>query len=105
MNIRPNNIPDFQTQRAIADIAKRAVEKGLLTDAIEVKNVVLSTTAFTRVPHKLGRKVKGWFVSRVMSTPGAAFAVFDELDQHTDTDRFLYLKSVGSDVTVNVVVF
>lgn len=105
LNTRPDGIDDPTISRALDDIRKRAVEAGLLQNAVEVLDVQLSTSDVVRVAHKLGRKVRGYFISRVRSTPGAAFSVFDELSQNTDTDRYLYLRAVGAAPRVDLVVY
>lgn len=105
LSTKPTDVADPATARAIEDIRKLAVGRGLLTGAVEVANVQLSTTAVVRVPHKLGRKVRGWFISRVTSDPGAAFSVWDELSQNSDTEKFLYLRAVGGAPVVTLVVF
>lgn len=71
---------------------------------VEVEGIELTDGVLKRVPHKLGRKVKGYYLSRTTAA-SAAFALIDELSQNSDTDRFLYLRAVGSDAVINLVVY
>lgn len=70
-----------------------------IIDGVQLNDIELTTTA-VRVPHRLGRKVRGYVVVR----SNAGVTVFDDNDGKLDLDKFLYLQS-SAPVTVNLWVF
>ncbi len=94
------------TDKALDNLRRVVDSKRTILDGARVlEDVVLTTTAFTRIAHGLGRRPQGYFLARVKTAPGAAFSLYDDNDNRTDADRFLYLRTVGASVTANVVVY
>jgi hypothetical protein len=104
--VKPTAGPDEGTTRALDDIRKLALGHDELLDGAQlIEDVTLLTASFKRIKHGLKRRPRGYFVARMKSAPGAAFVLYDDNENRTDARQFLYLRTVGADVTVDLVVF
>ena len=97
---------DLQTNKALDELRAEvaAVPAGVLDGAQRIKDVVLTIAAYTRVKHNLKRPPVG-YIWRSRSVPSAVYTVYDDNDNRTDADKFLYLRSLGADVTVDLVIY
>jgi hypothetical protein len=104
--IKPASSGDDATDKAIDDL-RRVVEgkRGLLDNARLLRDVDVTTAGFTRVAHGLRRRASGYLVARTTTAPGAVYSLYDDNKNRTDGDRFLYLRTIGANVTVDLVVF
>lgn len=104
--IKPTATTDPATTKALDDLRRAArVRDGLLDGAQRIEDVALVTTGFARIKHGLGRLPVGYSVLRTKSAPGAAYVLVDDNDNRTDAREFLYLKTVGANVTVDLAVY
>ena len=69
-------------------------------DGVIVEDVILNSSTFTNIKHKLGRKPRGYIVIR----KSAAQTVFEEAGDYENRKLFLKLKASGT-VTVNLWIF
>ena len=98
--------PDFPFAREF-NIAQEHIEEvinpltnSLIVDGIIVEDVVLNSSTFTDIEHKLGRKPRGYIVIR----KSAAQTVFEDAGDYGNRKLFLKLKASGA-VTVNLWIF
>lgn len=86
----------FQTnlQKTLSPIIKNP-----LTDGVLLQSVVLSSGS-NQVKHKLGRKITGWFVTRLR----ANVTIYDTQDTNSLPEEFLTLVASGA-ATVDLFVF
>lgn len=104
--VKPTAAADVATSKALDDIRKIVrAHDGLFDQAVLLEDVELTTTEFARLKHSLGRRPRGYVVARVKTAPGAAFSIYDDNDNRTDAQQWLYLRSIGADVTLDLVVF
>ncbi len=103
--IKPTAAADPVTAKAIDDLRRAMPAPKLLDEAQRIEDVPLTTTAFARIRHTLGRRPTGYAVVRLKTAPGAAYSIYDDNDNRTDAQQFLYLRTVGANVTVDLVVF
>lgn len=103
--VKPTAGPDAATSKAIDDVRKAIPVPGLLAGAQLLEDVALVTGSFTRVKHGLGRRPIGYAVARTKSAPSAAWVLYDDNDNKTDAAQWLYLRTVGAAVTIDLVVF
>ena len=84
-------------ENAFAPIENCPLLNGHLLEGIELKN------GDNYIDHKLGRDLKGWFITRHRET---ASNIIDRQTTHTGSDSTLLLNSsVGSTITVDIWVF
>jgi hypothetical protein len=99
-------VDDVGTNKALGDLKRQLDAKRSIMDGARIlEDVALTTGSWARIAHGLGRRPRGYFVARTVAAPGAAYAVYDDNNNRTDGDRFLYLRTVGSDVTVDLVAY
>ena len=109
--VKGTSVQDTTTDRAIEEVRGlvKGIPRGVLDGAQLIEDVALVTTEFRRIAHKLGRVPVGYIArfrgASTATMPTAAFTVFDNSQHQTDADKFLYLRTVGANVTVNLVVF
>lgn len=104
--VKPTQAADPATTKALDDLRRAVnVRVGLMDQAILLEDVALVTADWARVAHNLGRRPRGYIVVRTKAAPGAAYSVYDDNDNQTDSQRFLYLRSIGANVTVDLAVF
>lgn len=104
--VKPASGGDVDVDKAIEGVRREIrAKQALLDGAVLLEDVDLTTTDFARIAHSLKRRPRGYFISRLKTAPGAAFTLYDDNDNRTDADRFLYLRSIGASVTVDLVVF
>jgi hypothetical protein len=98
-------VDDVATNKAIGDL-RRVLDgrRGPLDGSRLLEDVELTSGVTTRIPHGLGRRLRGWLVVRIDGGAALGF-VYDEQSSHTDTDRFLYLRAEGYSPTVSLLVF
>jgi hypothetical protein len=104
--VKPTAGPDVKTTKAIDDLRKVVdAKKSLLDGAQVIENVRIRQTEWTRLKHGLGRRPVGYSVARSRTVQGAVFFLYDDNDNRTDADQWLYLKTLGDDVIVDVLVY
>ncbi len=105
--VKGTGVSDPITDRAISEVRDvvRALPKGVLDGAQLLEDVVLTSTSFARIAHRLGRKPTGYTLVSCHAAPSAAFSIYDDNANRTDTDKFMYLRTVGANVTVTLAVF
>ena len=98
--------PDFPMAREF-NIGQDHIEEvitpvlnAVIIDGVIVEDVVLNSSTFTDIEHKLGRKPRGYIVIR----KSAAQTVFEEAGDYENRKLFLKLKASGA-VTVNLWIF
>ena len=98
--------PDFPMAREF-NIGQDHIEEvitpvlnAVIIDGVIVEDVVLNSSTFTDIEHKLGRKPRGYIVIR----KSAAQTVFEDAGDYGNRKLFLKLKSSGA-VTVNLWIF
>ena len=98
--------PDFQMAREF-NIGQDHIEEVItpvlnaaIIDGVIVEDVILNSSTFTDIKHKLGRKPRGYIVIR----KSAAQTVFEEAGDYENRKLFLKLKASGT-VTVNLWIF
>ena len=98
--------PDFPMAREF-NIGQDHIEEVItpvldaaIIDGVIVEDVILNSSTFTDVKHKLGRKPRGYIVIR----KSAAQTVFEEAGDYENRKLFLKLKASGA-VTVNLWIF
>ena len=98
--------PDFPMAREF-NIGQDHIEEVItpvldaaIIDGVIVEDVILNSSTFTDVKHKLGRKPRGYIVIR----KSAAQTVFEEAGDYENRKIFLKLKASGT-VTVNLWIF
>ena len=98
--------PDFPMAREF-NIGQDHIEEVItpvldaaIIDGVIVEDVLLNSSSFTDVKHKLGRKPRGYIVIR----KSAAQTVFEEAGDYENRKLFLKLKASGA-VTVNLWIF
>jgi hypothetical protein len=105
--VKSSSAGSVEADKAIGGLQTQinALRNGLFEKAEHLEDVVLTTTAFARIKHGLGRPPKGYIVVRQKTAPGFAYSLYDDNDNRTDARDFLYLRSIGADVTLDLVVF
>ena len=98
--------PDFPMAREF-NIGQDHIEEVItpvldaaIIDGVIVEDVILNSSTFTDIKHKLGRKPRGYIVIR----KSAAQTVFEEAGDYENRKLFLKLKASGT-VTVNLWIF
>ena len=98
--------PDFPMAREF-NIGQDHIEEVItpvldaaIIDGVIVEDVILNSSTFTDIKHKLGRKPRGYIVIR----KSAAQTVFEEAGDYDNRKLFLKLKASGA-VTVNLWIF
>ena len=98
--------PDFPMAREF-NIGQDHIEEVItpvldaaIIDGVIVEDVILNSSTFTNIKHKLGRKPRGYIVIR----KSAAQTVFEEAGDYANRKLFLKLKACGA-VTVNLWIF
>ena len=98
--------PDFPMAREF-NIGQDHIEEVItpvldaaIIDGVIVEDVILNSSTFTDIKHKLGRKPRGYIVIR----KSAAQTVFEEAGDYENRKLFLKLKASGA-VTVNLWIF
>jgi hypothetical protein len=92
---REFNIGQDHIEEVITPVLNAAIIDGVI-----VEDVILNSSTFTDVKHKLGRKPRGYIVIR----KSAAQTVFEEAGDYENRKLFLKLKASGA-VTVNLWIF
>jgi hypothetical protein len=92
---REFNIGQDHIEEVITPVLNAAIIDGVI-----VEDVILNSSTFTNVKHKLGRKPRGYIVIR----KSAAQTVFEEAGDYDNRKLFLKLKASGA-VTVNLWIF
>ena len=92
---REFNIGQDHIEEVITPVLNAAIIDGVI-----VEDVILNSSTFTNVKHKLGRKPRGYIVIR----KSAAQTVFEEAGDYENRKLFLKLKASGA-VTVNLWIF
>lgn len=105
MLVKPTSSGDPAVDKALRDIRAAQDKVELLDGAQVIEDVALVTTAFKRIKHNLQRRPRGYSVVRHKVAPGAAYVLYDDNDNRTDGAEFLYLRTVGASVTVDLMVF
>ncbi len=105
--IQDSFLPTINALRGCPILDGRLVETMPNSAGIEVPISLGVGAGFRRVPHKLGRKPLGWFsVAPSCDGTGASIGdVFADTAVHGDEDRFLYLATTATAVTVKLWVF
>lgn len=96
------NTEDQQLERVQQNIAAAVnpVIQASIIDGRLIKDVSLTTAQANLIEHKLGRALKGWFITRLR----AGVTIWDEQDSNELPSRTLDLRS-SADVVVDVWVF
>ena len=92
---REFNIGQDHIEEVITPVLNSAIIDGVI-----VEDVILNSSTFTNIKHKLGRKPRGYIVIR----KSAAQTVFEEAGDYENRKLFLKLKASGT-VTVNLWIF
>ena len=92
---REFNIGQDHIEEVITPVLNSAIIDGVI-----VEDVILNSSTFTDIKHKLGRKPRGYIVIR----KSAAQTVFEEAGDYENRKLFLKLKASGT-VTVNLWIF
>ena len=92
---REFNIGQDHIEEVITPVLNSAIIDGVI-----VEDVILNSSTFTNIKHKLGRKPRGYIVIR----KSAAQTVFEEAGDYENRKLFLKLKASGA-VTVNLWIF
>ena len=92
---REFNIGQDHIEEVITPVLNAAIIDGVI-----VEDVILNSSTFTDIKHKLGRKPRGYIVIR----KSAAQTVFEEAGDYENRKLFLKLKASGA-VTVNLWIF
>ena len=92
---REFNIGQDHIEEVITPVLNAAIIDGVI-----VEDVILNSSTFTNIKHKLGRKPRGYIVIR----KSAAQTVFEEAGDYDNRKLFLKLKACGA-VTVNLWIF
>ena len=92
---REFNIGQDHIEEVITPVLNAAIIDGVI-----VEDVILNSSTFTNIKHKLGRKPRGYIVIR----KSAAQTVFEEAGDYENRKLFLKLKASGA-VTVNLWIF
>ena len=92
---REFNIGQDHIEEVITPVLNAAIIDGVI-----VEDVILNSSTFTNVKHKLGRKPRGYIVIR----KSAAQTVFEEAGDYENRKLFLKLRASGT-VTVNLWIF
>ena len=92
---REFNIGQDHIEEVITPVLNAAIIDGVI-----VEDVILNSSTFTDIKHKLGRKPRGYIVIR----KSAAQTVFEEAGDYENRKLFLKLKASGT-VTVNLWIF
>lgn len=58
-----------------------------------------------RIAHGLGRQLRGYVVVGIRNNAAAGYIEDEHDGRHGDTSTFMYLRAVGFDPTVDLVVF
>ena len=92
---REFNIGQDHIEEVITPVLNAAIIDGVI-----VEDVILNSSTFTDIKHKLGRKPRGYIVIR----KSAAQTVFEEAGDYENRKLFLKLRASGT-VTVNLWIF
>jgi hypothetical protein len=90
--------------KAIASVHAAIPTLSVFDGARLLADVPLVSGVTKRIPHGLGRKLRGYLVVRT-STGAALGYLCDEQSTHTDTATYLYLRAEGYSPTVSLIVF
>lgn len=96
---------DNGVDKAVGEL-RRVIDgmRSPLSGARILEDVELTSGTTARIPHGLGRRLRGWIVVR--TNEGATLgSLHDEQADHTDTAKFLYLRAEGYSPTVSLLVF
>jgi hypothetical protein len=96
---------DPKFDKAIQGLRQAVRSASFLDGARVIEDVELFTAAYTKVAHGLGRRPVGYAVARVKTAPSAAFSLYDANDGKSDLRNYIYLRSVGANVTVDLLVY
>jgi len=93
-------VRDFSdVDRAFDELRANIRRTAEIADGHQLDAISLTTTT-TRIPHKLGRKLRGYFLVGA----NANVTVFDEHASKLDTDKYLHLQASAA-ATVNIWVY
>jgi hypothetical protein len=81
----------------------RLVETMTDANGHEQPIVIRSAAGYTKVPHKLGRRPRGWFIISPTSAYGPT--VYGDVNEHNDDHLVLYLANNDTDTTIKLWVF
>jgi hypothetical protein len=103
--LKPVRTKDATTTRALRSVADQMPDVSVFDGCRLVESVALESGVTKRIPHGLGRRLRGWLIVRIDS--GAALGyVYDEQSTNASTsDTFLYLRAEGYSPTVSLLVF
>lgn len=85
-------------QDSIEEVIKD-IQKDPSIDGHILENVLIEATG-TDVPHKLGRRLQGWYIVRQR----ASATIWDNQDSNTQATKYLALQA-SADVYVDIKVF
>ena len=100
-------IPMPKTGTAAVDIALRDIANSAADSSDALGQVFLSDLALTsgvtsKIPHKLGRKLKGWVVTRIDTT---GVTIKDLQSTNPTPNKTLWLEPAGGSPTISLMVF
>lgn len=91
-----------EVDAVLRDLVNSAADVDEVLGQVFLENVTLSDGVTAKIPHKLGRKLKGWTVVRC-NTAGVTF--HDLQDSNPKQDETLWLQPTGGSPRITLMVF
>lgn len=100
--IRPISTGDTAVDKALDAIRDVVALRSDLFEGRLIEDVQLTSGITSRVPHKLGRKLKGYVIVRC-NTASVTFS--DSQNSATEPDKYLHIRPTGGSPLVSILVF
>lgn len=101
---RPTAVADAVTNVALGQLRASITDVSVLSGIRLLENIELTAGETRRIAHGLRRKLRGYVVVRCSASASMGH-MHDEQLEHTDTDKYLYLRPEGFSPTVSLLVF